>query len=75
MVTLKEAKVLLKKYADAWVNRDPDAIIKIFEPDAEYWETAFARLKNLYYCIGVSIDPGICIVLQKNPCFLQGNHE
>lgn len=32
MVTLKEARILLKKYADAWVNRDPDAIIKIFEP-------------------------------------------
>ena len=43
MVTLREARILLKKYADAWVNRDPNAIIKIFEPDAEYWETAFAR--------------------------------
>ena len=46
MVTLKEARVLLKRYADAWVNRDPDAIIKIFEPDAEYWETAFAKPFN-----------------------------
>ncbi|MCL5101222.1 MAG: nuclear transport factor 2 family protein [Candidatus Parvarchaeota archaeon] len=43
MVTLKEAKVLLKKYAEAWMKRDPDAIVRIFAPNAEYKETAFDR--------------------------------
>ena len=43
MVTVAEAKKLLKKYADAWIRRNPEAIIKLFSPDSEYRETAFGK--------------------------------
>jgi ketosteroid isomerase-like protein len=43
MQTKRLAKLLIKKYADAWITRNPDAIVKIFTNDAKYYEGGLSR--------------------------------
>ena len=43
MVDKKLALELIKKYRDAWVNQDPNAILKIFTKDAIYHERVLEK--------------------------------
>lgn len=41
MVTRRTVMKLLKKYGDAWANKDPDAILEVFTRNAKYYERVF----------------------------------
>lgn len=43
MVNKKIAKELIKKYKNAWINQDPEAILEIFTPDAIYHERVLEK--------------------------------
>ena len=42
-MTESELETWLHRYGGAWEARDPDAAVKLFTEDAEYFETPFAE--------------------------------
>ena len=43
MVTRKTVIGIINKYKNAWVNRDPEAIVKIFSKNGKYQERVLKR--------------------------------
>ncbi len=43
MVDRKTAEDIVSKYAEAWINKDPETVVKLFTPDAVYQEWAFDK--------------------------------